>query len=56
MTGFFGDGVRLAAVVGDLGVDEADDVGPHGGCHDVGQADCGGLVGGHVTVESLDGD
>ena len=35
VTGFLGDGVRLTAVVGDLGVDEVDDVWPHGSCHDV---------------------
>ena len=36
VAGFGGDGVGLAGVVGDLGVDEADDVGTDGGCHDVG--------------------
>ena len=56
MTGLLGDGVGLAAVVGDLSVDEADDVGADGGRHDVGEDDGGGLVGGHVAVEALDGD
>ena len=50
VTGLLGDGVGLAGVVGDLSVDEADDVGTDGGCHDVGEDDGGGLVGGHVAV------
>ena len=50
VAGFLGDGVGLAAVVGDLGVDEVDDVGADGGGHDVGEDDGGGLVGGHVAV------
>lgn len=48
MAGLAADSVGLAAVFGDVGVDEVDDVGADGGFHDVGEGDGGGLVGFHV--------
>lgn len=51
-----GNGVRLAAVLGDVRVNEAHDVGSDRGLHDVGQGDGGACVGGHVTFQRLDGD
>ncbi|KAK4566431.1 hypothetical protein RGQ29_002612 [Quercus rubra] len=48
--------VGLALVVGDLGMDEVDDVRPDGGFHDIGQSDGGDGIGGHVTFERLDSD
>jgi len=56
VAGAAADGVGLAAVLGDVGVDEVDDVGADGGLHDVGDGDGGGGVGCHVTLEGLDGD
>lgn len=53
MACLLGNGVRLAAVLGDVGVDEADDVGSDRGLHDVGQRDGGGCVGGHITFQRL---
>lgn len=53
MAGFSADGVWLAAVLGDVGVDEIDDVGTDGGLHDVRYMDglCG--VNGHVALQGL---
>ena len=56
VSGLLGHGVGLALVVGDLGVDEVDDVGSDGGFHNIGQCDGGDGIGGHVTFEGLDSD
>ena len=39
VSGLLRHGIGLALVVGDLGVDEVDDVGTNGGFHDIGQSD-----------------
>ena len=56
MSSLLGHGVGLALVVGDLSVDEVDDVGSDGGFHDIGQSDGGDGIGCHVTFEGLDSD
>ncbi|MFS7949057.1 hypothetical protein Hanom_Chr06g00567091 [Helianthus anomalus] len=54
VAGFAGNGVGLAGVFANVGVDEVDDVWTDGGFHDGGEGEGG--VGGHVGVEGLDGD
>jgi len=56
VSGAAADGVGLTAVLGNVGVDEVDDVGADGSLHDIGNGDGGGGVGCHVTLEGLDGD
>jgi hypothetical protein len=56
VTGLLRYGVWLTAVVGDLGVNEVNDVWSNWRRHDVGKYDGGGLIGGHVTIQGLDGD
>uniref|UniRef100_A0A2N9F0A5 Uncharacterized protein n=1 Tax=Fagus sylvatica TaxID=28930 RepID=A0A2N9F0A5_FAGSY len=55
VSSFLGHGVGLALVVGDLVVDEVDDVGSDGGLHDIGDGKGLGGIGGHVTLQRLDG-
>nr|POE92106.1 hypothetical protein CFP56_29650 [Quercus suber] len=54
--GLLGHGVVLALIVGDMGVDEVDNVGPNGGFHGIEQSDGGDGIGGHVTFKGLDSD
>ena len=50
VTGFLGDGVGLALVLGDVGVDEVDDIGSDRGLHDVWQGNGLRGIGGHVAI------
>ena len=56
VAGAAADGVGLAGVLGDVVVDECDDVWADGGLHDVREGDGWGGVGGHVALEGLDGN
>ena len=56
MTSATANGVGLAAIFGDVGVDEVDDVWPDGGLHDIRERDCVAAVCGHIRLEHLNGD
>ena len=56
MTGAAADGIGLAAIFGDVGVDEVDDVWADGGLHDVREWDGVAAIGGHIRLERLNGD
>ena len=50
MTGATTNGVGLAAVFGDVGVDKGDDVRTDGGFHNIGERDGVSAVGGHIRL------
>ncbi|KAJ9697692.1 hypothetical protein PVL29_007018 [Vitis rotundifolia] len=56
MTSATANGVGLAAIFGDVGVDEVDDVWPDGGLHDIRERDGVAAVCGHIRLEHLNGD
>ena len=50
VTGATTNGVGLAAVFGDVGVDKGDDVRTDGGFHNIGERDGVSAVGGHIRL------
>ena len=46
----------LAAIFGDVGLDEVDDVWPNGGLHDIRERDVVAAVCSHIRLEHLNGD
>lgn len=52
VAGVAADGIGLAGVSGDVGVDECDYVGANGGLHDIGEWNGGGIL----SLEGLNGD
>lgn len=55
MTGFPRNGVGLAGVLGDIGVNKVDNVRTNRGFHDMGQGKTS-TVGGHIGLQGLDGN
>ena len=58
MACFLGDGIGLAAILGDVCVDVVDDVRSDRGLHDIGKSDGGSRIRGHIVEawEGLNGD
>ena len=58
MACFLGDGIGLAAILGDVCVDVVDDVWSDRGLHDIGKGNGGSRIRGHVVEawKGLNGD